>query len=177
MTKPSIESVPAVYHRYIQLVDSNTITEALKEDFEAVKSAFKKMNADQLNFAYQDDKWTLKQVLLHLMDTERIMSYRALRFGRGDRLELNGFDQDLYAQSTGLSARSKKSMLDEFDLIRRSTRMLFAGMNADELRREGIANGYMMSAENIGFVIVGHALHHLEVIKSQYLNSEKYPET
>ncbi len=177
MTKPSVESVPAVYHRYIERVAANSLTEALTEDFEALKSIFKKLNANQLNFAYDEDKWTLKQVLLHLIDTERILSYRALRFGRGDRLEINGFDQDLYAQSPGLKARSKKSLLDEFDLIRRSTRILFAGMNADELRREGIANGYMMSAENIGFVIAGHALHHLEVIHSHYLNSVKYPQS
>jgi DinB superfamily len=175
MTKPSIKNVPEFYRPYIERLKSETVLSALKEDFTGIKTLFNGLTSDQLNFAYSDDKWTLKQMLLHICDAERILSYRALRFSRSDRLELAGFDQNLYVQTPGLKTRSKKSLIDEFVLIRKCTEMLFNTMSSEEIHKEGISNGYLMSAQNIGFVISGHALHHVEIAKTRYLASPKFP--
>lgn len=175
MTRPTLESFPVVYRGLIEGVKAESLEEALNEDFLLLKNTFNKFSADQLNFAYAKDKWTLKQLLLHLIDTERIMSYRALRFARGDRTELSGFDENLYAMALSLNHRSKKSLIDELVLVRNCTKALYASMTDEESKREGIANGYLMSVRNIGFVMVGHFIHHLNVVKDRYMASPQFP--
>ncbi|MCB0733844.1 MAG: DinB family protein [Flavobacteriales bacterium] len=175
MTKPLAESIPVYYRPYLEGVQSQQVMDALQEELEGFQKLFGKLTAAQLNFSYGPDKWTMRQLWLHLMDTERVMSYRAMRFARGDRTELPGFEQDDYVLAPGLTDRSRKSLMDEWNAVRESTLTLFKSLNADELKREGIANGYVMSVNALGFIIAGHMIHHLKVVRDRYINAPDFP--
>jgi len=127
------------------------------------------MTEEQSNFTYAEGKWTPKQVLQHMIDTERILSQRSLRFARKDMTQLPGFDQDHYVAVADVSHRSIQDLWDEFHAVRTATLFLYKGLNESELKREGFANGLVLSVENQGFIIAGHALHHTQIIKERYL--------
>ena len=122
-----------------------------------------------MDFSYADGKWSVAEVLVHLMDAERVFQYRALRFARNDRTELKGFDQDAYVPESSANSRNKKDIEEEFVAIRKSSLKLFGSLGAEELSRSGKANGTSMSVRALGFVICGHQAHHFKIIKDRYL--------
>ena len=119
-------------------------------------------------YAYADGKWTVKEVLQHIIDTERIMAYRALRFSRKDATELPGFDENSFSDNSFANTRSMQHILEELVLMRKSTFALYQSLNEEQLVFLGTANGNKNCAATIGFFTIGHALHHFEVIKSKY---------
>ncbi|MBI1305953.1 MAG: hypothetical protein GC181_05005 [Bacteroidetes bacterium] len=175
MAKPSPESIPVYYRPYLEKVKSANVLQALDEGFEDLRTELNTLNKAQFDFAYAPEKWTVKQVLQHLLDSERIMSYRALRFARGDRTELPGFDQNEYVNGPGIKVRSIQSMKNELLVQRNCTRLLFESFTPEELKREGIANGYVMSVNAIGFIITGHTLHHYQILRDRYFAAENFP--
>lgn len=159
------------YKGYIQLAPQNmSIENALKHSFEAFSTYFKNLTEEQSLYSYADGKWTLKEVLVHCMDTERIMSYRALRFARGDKSELPGFNQDDFVPQSNANSRTVSDLIEEYSSLRQSTIQLFKSFNDDVLKRTGVGNGYTMSVRAIGFMISGHELHHLKVCKERYFS-------
>lgn len=158
------------YSGYIQLAPEGlTIENALQLSFEAFFNYFNSLEESQGLFSYAPGKWTLKEVLGHCIDTERIMSYRALRFARNDHTELPGFEQDDYVPQSEANYRKLTELLEEYKTLRQSTIQLFNSFSDEVLKRAGVANGNSMSVRAIGFMISGHELHHLNVCSERYL--------
>lgn len=166
---PIIESIPEYFKPYVTKVQSTIVYNALEEDWENLQSLFLRMTADQSNYRYDEGKWTPKQILQHLIDTERILSQRALRFARRDMTQLPGYDHNMYVEQTDVSNRSITDLWNEFHAVRVSTLFLYKSFNDQDLKREGFANGMVLSVENEGFIIAGHALHHAQIIRERYL--------
>jgi len=155
--------------RYLDLIPSENWLEELKNSGEETVSIYSAFTEEQSFFAYAERKWSLKELLLHLSDTERVFQYRILAFARGDQNELPGFDEELYAQNSFANERNLKSLLEEFQWVRKSSQILLETMTSSALKNIGTANGNMISAETIGKLIVGHNIHHLNIIKERYL--------
>ncbi|MGB5272906.1 MAG: DinB family protein [Flavobacteriaceae bacterium] len=124
---------------------------------------------EKWTYAYGLDKWTIAEVLLHVLDTERVFQYRALRFGRNDSTPIPGFDQDQYVPESNANGRSKESIVEEYSSIRKSSIALFTSFDEVILKRWGTANGFKMSVAALGFVMLGHQKHHRDVIRERYL--------
>jgi uncharacterized damage-inducible protein DinB len=124
---------------------------------------------EKLLFRYAAGKWTIKEILQHLVDDERIYAYRALRFARNDETELPGFEQDDYALYSGANGRDIVDILKEFAAVRRATISLFEGFDRAALQRAGVADGKVMSVRAAAYHIAGHELRHLNIIRERYL--------
>lgn len=166
---PIIESIPAYFQPYVSKVQSTNVYHALEEDWNKLEALFVHLTEEQSQFRYDEGKWTPKQILQHLIDTERILSQRALRFARRDMTQLPGFDQDMYVENVIVDHRSIQDLWNEFHAVRVSTLFLYKSFSEQELKREGFANGMVLSVENVGFIIAGHAIHHAQVITERYL--------
>lgn len=155
--------------RYLDLIPSENWLEELKLIGEKTISLFSYLTEEQSKFAYAEGKWTLKEVLLHLSDTERIFQYRVLAFARGEKSDLPGFDEENYAANSFANERSLESLLEEYQLVRQSSQILLETLNHSILNNIGKANGNEISVETICKLIVGHNIHHLNVIEERYL--------
>ncbi|MDP5120490.1 MAG: DinB family protein [Spirosomaceae bacterium] len=160
-------TLPPFYDRYISLC--NTVS--LKNSFEkfAVDTVLDASKLEALgDLVYAQNKWTAKQVLQHCIDTERIMSYRALRFSRNDKTALPGFDEDRYANEASVSERSLENLMEEFLLVRQTTVILFSSLSEESLQRKGTASGIEISVEQLGYMLIGHLLHHQSIFSERY---------
>jgi hypothetical protein len=169
MKKLDIESVPVFYQRYVNHVIHLDLIEALEyssKNFEQLVSSIPEELGD---YAYASGKWTIKELLVHLMDAERIFAYRALRFSRNDKTPLSGFDENLYVPESNASTRSLRQLQDETVRLRASTIDLFGSFNPTMLERTGSANNTEISVLALGYVIGGHQLHHAAVLTERYL--------
>lgn len=155
--------------RYLDLIPSENWLEELKNCEEKTTKIYSEISEEQSLFAYAERKWTLKELLLHLSDTERVFQYRILAIARGDQNELPGFDEELYANQSFANKRTLASLLEEYQLIRRSSQILLETASFSALKNIGTANGNRISAETIGKLIVGHNIHHLNIIQERYL--------
>ena len=126
---------------------------------------------DKLEYRYDKGKWTIKEVIQHLMDAERIFAYRALRIARQDQTPLPGFEQNDYVQPSQANERSLDDLINEFKAIRASTVALFNSFTDKMLLAKGTASNSPVSVRAIGFIIMGHEIHHCQVIKERYLNA------
>jgi len=168
MKKSNIDPMPAFFDRYINLVEDIDISEAFEKY--APEKVYEK--AEELTVLgdkiYAPEKWTVKDILQHVIDNERIMSYRALRFSRNDNTVLPGYEEELLAANTIADQRTVADLLEEFSLVRKSTELLFKHMNEQMILRSGVAYKSEISALALGFVIIGHAIHHMNVIRERY---------
>ena len=155
--------------RYLDLIPSENWLEELKKVGEKTISLYSYLTEEQSKFAYAEGKWTLKEVLLHLSDTERVFQYRILAFARGEKSELPGFDEENYAANSFANGRSLESLLEEYQLVRNSSQILLETLNPKVLNNIGTANGNQISVETICQLIVGHNIHHLNVVEERYL--------
>lgn len=124
--------------------------------------------AEKLNFAYAPGKWTVKQVLQHITDTERIFAYRALRFARKDQTPLSGFKENDYAVVARVDHREWLDLVEEFQMVRVTTEHLFRSLSEEEMFRSGTANESPFTVLSIGYIILGHAIHHRRVLEERY---------
>lgn len=154
---------------YIGLLpDDGLVLEHLRDNLTATSSFLRSLDPERLNYRYAPGKWTIKEILAHLLDDERIYSYRALRFARNDKTELPGFDQDDYAPESRANERALEDLLDEFTTVRYATISLFNSFDDLVLTRMGLASGNIMSVRAAAYHIAGHELRHLNVIKERY---------
>ena len=168
MKRSAINPMPPFFDRYINLVEDIDIFEAFEKYApENIYSETEKLVALQ-DRAYAAGKWSVKDILQHVIDNERIMSYRAMRFSRNDRTSLPGYDQELLAANTNANDRTIADLMEEFNQVRQSTILLFKHMNEAMMLRSGIAYQTEISALALGFVILGHPIHHMRVISEQY---------
>lgn len=159
----------AYYAQYISKAGDASLLEALKISTEALNDLFDTISDEKMNYSYADGKWTIKEMLLHIIDTERVFAYRALRFARQDTTSLPGFEHNDYVVVSGAKNRSKASLLQEYNAQRASTIMLFANFNDEMLKSIGNASGNPMSVRALGFVIAGHETHHCNILRERYL--------
>jgi uncharacterized damage-inducible protein DinB len=169
ITRPDADEYAPYYHTYISQIQSNNLIEALKNAKGSIVSFLQSIPLDKLDYRYQADKWSIKEIIIHLMDAERIFMYRALRFARNDSTSVSGFDENDYAAESNAADRSLQSLLDEYTAVRHSTIEFFKNIPANITLRSGIANGKQISVRALGFVIAGHELHHMAVIRERYL--------
>jgi len=169
ISKPDPEEYASNYAGYIDEVKGDDLVAALEGGSENLLSFIRAIPADKLDYRYQEGKWTIKEIIIHHMDVERIFCYRALRFSRNDSTALSGFDDDDYVAESNASERTLSGILDEYTALRRSTIELFKNITDMMSRRSGIANGKELSVRALGYIIVGHEIHHLDVIRTKYL--------
>ena len=154
---------------YINATESKTLLEGLKEGMFQLTNFIKNVPADKLEYRYAEGKWTIKDILLHMMDTERIFAYRALRISRGDKTPLPGFEENDYVPFAFANSRSLESLLEEYENVRKATISFFESLNEEQLLFIGTASNTAISVRAVGFIITGHQNHHLKVIVERYL--------
>lgn len=168
--KPAQDEYPAYASMYIDLIPSDgLVLRHLEENFHLTKDLILSLSKEKLLYSYAPGKWTIKEVLVHITDDERIYAYRALRFARGDKTELPGFEQDNYALHSNANKRNLNSILEEFEAVRKSTIALFNGLDNETLSLGGIADGSYTTVRALAYHIAGHEAHHLSIIKQRYL--------
>jgi uncharacterized damage-inducible protein DinB len=157
------------YSQYIKHSGNANLLDVLKESAQALNSLFETISDEKMNYKYAEDKWTIKDMLLHIIDAERVFAYRALRFARADKTNLPGFEHDDYVVVANANGRSKASLLNEYNAQRESTIQLFSNFKDEMLMQIGVASGNPMSVRALGFVTAGHETHHCNIIKERYL--------
>jgi exoribonuclease II len=168
MPRPNLSRVPEYYHRYINQVPENDLLTAFQNQTPAFLQFLKKIPADKINYRYAKGKWTVKEVLQHIIDTERVFAYRGLCIARQDQSPLPSFDENAYADNAKASKRDWKEMIEEFKAVRTSTAILFSSFDKKQLDATGIASGKSVYVLGVGFIIVGHVNHHVAVLKERY---------
>ncbi|WP_026631569.1 DinB family protein [Dyadobacter alkalitolerans] len=168
MIKSMINPMPQFFDRYINLVEDISIFEAFERYApDKVYTDITKLASLQ-DQAYAEGKWSVKDILQHIIDNERIMAYRAMRFSRNDKTTLPGYDEGLLAANTIAHQRSIEDLMVEFNQVRQSTLSLYKSMNDEMMLRSGFAFKSEISALALGFVIIGHPIHHMRVIEERY---------
>lgn len=159
------------YDKYINLVAENDIVSALQNNHQSILAFIKSIPTEKADFKYAFNKWSVKQVINHIIDTERIFSYRALRFSRSDAQLLPGFEENHFAAHANLSTTDLNLLAEEFDAVRKATILQFKQLSDKELILRGMTGAGEVNVISIGFTICGHAQHHINVIKQKYLQT------
>ena len=157
------------FQYYINLNPTDDLIEGLENQLEITQNFFKNLPTEKLEYRYEVGKWTPKDILQHLIDTERVFSYRALRFARFDETALPGYEENHYAAHANANSRSMDDLLNEHKLVRFSTISLFKTFSEDMLKSIGTASNANNSVRSIGYVIAGHEIHHINIIQERYL--------
>jgi hypothetical protein len=164
------EEFAPFYANYVALANKeSSIVEGLTIQLNITVSFFQSIPADKLGFKYAIGKWTIKDILLHLIDAERIFTYRALRIARNDATELSGFEDDDYVVEAKATSREMKSIIEEYVSVRKATLTLYESFTAEQLLRVGRASNCSVSGRAIGYIIQGHEIHHINIIRERYL--------
>ena len=165
----SHDEFSSYYLPYIQLAANQDIVLGLKENVISVVDFYQNIPSEKLEHAYAEGKWTPKDILLHIIDTERVFVYRAMRIARQDKTEMVGFEQDDYIDAGKANNRTINSLIEEYKAVRNATIVLFDSFSDEELKSIGKANGSPVSVRAIGYIITGHENHHNNVIRERYL--------
>lgn len=158
------------YGRYITLVGGNDVVAALEDQPRDTLGLLSALSEEQGDCRYAPDKWSIKETLGHVIDAERVFSYRALRFARNDRTPLASFEQDGYVREGGFGERRLADLIEEFVCVRRATVWLFRELSAEAWMRRGIASDNPVSVRAVAYIVAGHELHHRRVLREKYLS-------
>lgn len=170
MAKPDIASIPPFYRKYVESVEGEELIPVLINSGNITIDLIKSIPEASGDYRYADGKWSIKEVLVHMIDAERIFAYRALRFGRNDKTELPGFEENDYAIESNAGSRKLYKILEEYNNVRAATIDLFSSFSEEAIHRKGSANGSEMSVNAIGFVIAGHETHHRGILNERYFS-------
>jgi hypothetical protein len=169
MPRPDLSRVPAAFHNYVNHVEENELMPALRNQAASFVSFLRQIPAEKRNYRYAEGKWTIKELLQHILDTERIFIYRALCFARKDTTPLPGFEENDYAANSKWENRDWDEMIEEFQAIRRSAEIMFGSFDNEQLENAGTSGGRSNYVLAMGFIIAGHINHHMKVLKERYL--------
>lgn len=166
----TIEYAP-YFSRYIEPMVANgrSLTENLMDSQQKFEAVLQDAPKEKHAYAYAEGKWTLKELIQHIIDTERIFCYRALCFSRNDTTSLPGFDQDLFIEQGNANERTYNDLLDEMKSVRLATIHLFKSFSDEAIKRVGVGSGNNMSVRAAGLIIAGHQNHHVQIAKERYL--------
>jgi uncharacterized damage-inducible protein DinB len=169
MPRPATGEYAPNFERYLNLVKGDSIP-AISQTYTASIAAFyNSLPEDKADYAYSAGKWTIKDVLQHVIDAERVFSYRLLRIARNDKTPLPGFDENAFASNVNTADRTLQSLKDEFNAVRAASEYLLHSLNETQLQYKGTSSGYPTTANVFAFVIYGHLLHHQQIIHERYL--------
>jgi uncharacterized damage-inducible protein DinB len=167
--RPAPTEYAPYYGKYISLVPEGDIVTILGRQIDDTLALFASISDAQAGSRYAPGKWSVKEVVGHLIDTERIFGYRALRFARNDRTPIPGYEQDDYVSNGNFDAQSLSDLASEYEHVRRAGIYLLRGLSSDAWDRRGIASDNEVSVRALAYIIAGHELHHLGVIRTKYL--------
>jgi hypothetical protein len=167
--RPGADEHSAFYGRYVQRVPNGDLIAILREQIANSAALLRNAPSDRADFAYAPDKWTLKEVVGHMIDIERVMSYRALRFSRNDATPLAGFEENDWVDNANFGDRTLADLVDEYEAVRAATVHFAKHLDADALVRRGTANGQGVSVRALLYIIAGHELHHIALVRERYL--------
>jgi uncharacterized damage-inducible protein DinB len=164
-----LDSIGTYYQDYIRLNTETTIESVLSDSGKQLHALLEPLDDSMGIYRYQPNKWTINDLLQHLIDTERVFQFRALCFARADTNEMAGFEQDDYVLAAQANRRQLAALKVEFQTMRQSSIQLYQSFSEDMLAKTGVASGARMSVESIGYIISGHQLHHTNILKQRYL--------
>lgn len=169
MPRPDLSRVPEFYHNYINHVPENDLMAAFKKETSAFIQFLESIPKEKQDYRYASGKWTIKEVLQHIIDGERVFDYRALCFARKDPSPLPSFDENIFAENAKADIRNWNDLLEEFKVVRKGSEFLFASFNEEQLNASGISSNHSNYVLAFGYIIIGHSIHHQKVIKERYL--------
>lgn len=169
MPKPSPATYLSYFKRYIDQVPEEDLMTAFNNQTAGLESFLSSISEEKSNYAYAEGKWTIKELLQHIIDTERIFNYRALCFARGEQAGLPGFEENDYAANSYANNRQWKDLVQEFLAVRKDTAMMYGSFNGAVMDNTGKANDNPVTVASLGFTTVGHYYHHQKVLKERYL--------
>jgi len=167
--RPTQEEFAPYYGTYINKVEGNDIISILEKNKRETEDFLLSIPDKRWNYTYASGKWTIKQVMGHLIDTERVFAYRAMRFARGDNSALPGFDQDLFVENSGANQRSIGTLISEFMVTRQASVFLFKNITDEQSILKGTASGVVWTPLGAAYATAGHEIHHMQLIKERYL--------
>lgn len=165
---PNEGSYPVFYKGYIDTLDDAPLIETLTKEKDNALKIFREIPEEKADYQYAEGKWTIKQVLIHIIDTEVVFGYRALAIARGEKQGLPGFDQDEYMAHIDPEKTTLKSLVDLFDNLRSANIALLKMLRKEDMIRIGVASGYKVQAKTIGYFIAGHCKYHASMLKERY---------
>jgi len=165
----NLETVPHFYKNYVKQVEESDLLQALRISGHRALELLHSIPENKADFKYAPDKWTIRELLCHTIDAERIFAYRALRFARNDKTNLSPFEENDYATQANATGRSLQKIAMEMAHLRSSTIDLFEGFTPEMLIRKGLVNNNELSVVALGFIIAGHETHHCQILKERYL--------
>jgi hypothetical protein len=170
ISEPQAGEYGAYYENYISLVRGENVFKFLDQQIPEIKFLFYQLGEEKSNLGYAEGKWSAKEVLGHIIDTDRIMAYRALCIVRGDKTSLPGYDQDAYVKNGNFNQLSIEDLLGEFEVSRKGIISLLKNTSASTYRNIGNANNVEVSVRGLFYIIAGHTVHHLNILKERYLS-------
>ena len=169
MQRPEPNEYDPNYQKYFDLIPNGDYANLLAQNTIETAQLFDTIPSEKHDHRYAEGKWTIKEVLMHIIDTERVFAYRALAAARGDTAPMYRMDEELYAGNVDVSKRTMEDLISEFKVVRSGTRYLFANLTAEQSKRWCNVVTHSMSARAIGYFIIGHVLHHVGVVRVRYL--------
>lgn len=169
MPSVDLNRVNPYFHNYIRQVEKDDLREAFSFHPPAFTAFLEDIPEDKWSHRYAEGKWTIAELVLHIIDAERIFAYRALRIARKDQTPLPGFEENDYVVHSKASSRTKESFITELKAVQQSTRLLFESFDEEQLECSGTASGGPTYVRGIGFILIGHSLHHQKIIQQRYL--------
>jgi len=168
MTRPTDAEYAPAYAAYVSLVSEDDVLEAMEQQSSATQKLLASLDEQRASYRYEQDKWSVKEVLGHMVDAERIMAYRALAIARGESQPLPGFDENEYVGNASFDAWRLGDLSEQYALVRRANIVFFKNLQPEAWDRHGNANGAAVSVRGLAYVIVGHERHHLRVLRERY---------
>ena len=167
--KPAESEYAGYQGRYVSLVSDPDVVSALEKQLVSTRALLDTISEEKSNHRYEPGKWSIKEVVGHVADTERVFAYRALRFARNDKAELPGYDENAFAANADFAYLPLANIVDEYAAVRQASILFFKHLGQDAWTRRGVANKINVTVRAIAFLIAGHELHHLNILKTRYL--------
>jgi len=169
MPRPKPNDYAAYYENYVGKVDGENVHDIISNYSNALLDFYSSLPEEKADYRYAEGKWSVKELLLHIIDAERIFAYRALRIARKDKTPLPGFDENNYTPASKASKRSLQSLKAEFAAVRKATDILLSTFDEEQLSESGTASEHPVTVNAIAFIIYGHLIHHQQILEERYL--------
>ena len=166
---PNYDYLPEFYKGYVALVNGQPLITALSQSKQKCLTLLKTIKKEQGDYVYEAGKWSVKELISHVIDADRVFAYRALAFARNDKAELPGFEQNDWVTMSNANNRTMENLIGQYKQVSTSTILLFKSFDTEMLNRIGTASGVQFNVVNIGFIIAGHETHHTNILKERYL--------
>lgn len=169
IARPLPDEYPEWFAAEIEPVHYDELLDGLEDSFAKTLAFLRSLPAEKLLFRYQPEKWTIKEMWQHVIDVERVQAYRAMRYARNDQTVLHGFNENAYAQESKANQRDWDDILEEYSAVRRCSVLLFNTFDEEMMMRRGTAGRSQLTVRAVGYLILGHELHHTKIIEERYL--------